>query len=315
MKILPRSTWTSTPEGFSRRLVPARVQWVALHYPGTAAAIGAVSVERAAELLRGYRNYHRSGRGWPDIGYCYGVDQAGRVYSLAGEKVAAHSASDGYREANHEGIGVLLLIGNTEQPTAALIDSTNALIQHLRTTAGYSGIRKVYGHRQVPGASTSCPGDRVIDLLRTGRIGLDRAPAATTPAPVTPDPLEVLMSWYPNESAFAQRVANIVTKYTPRAAFDSGLTDANGAPVMINLATALRWAHSLGRQNRASLRVLSGKVSGLEVAVEQIAAGAGIDMAAIERAAYEGAQTGTAEVAAADVAELLTLQVKSEDED
>lgn len=168
MNILPRSAWTDTAPGFSRGLDPNRVKFMALHYPGDGAVKReGLTQEQVATLLRAYRRYHVSGRGWKDIGYCYAVDQAGRAWTAAGDRVAAHSATKNcYDDANHEGIGVLLILGDHEAPTPAMIRTVAALRATLRKR--FPGMRILWGHRQVPCASTQCPGDAAIALLARG---------------------------------------------------------------------------------------------------------------------------------------------------
>lgn len=184
MDFRPRDEWIGEPFGFSRALVPDRVQWLALHYPADSSLPKPPTIQNVAASLRGYRNYHIRTQKWPDIGYCYAIDQAGRVWECAGERVAAHSASPGYPLANHDGIGVLLVLGNTEQPTGAMINAIRELRVHLRTR--YHNMNAIMGHRDVPGAATACPGEPVTALLRSGV--LDSLPEPVTPPTGRPGP-------------------------------------------------------------------------------------------------------------------------------
>lgn len=189
--IRPRSSWHPDPSrGFSRSLVASQVTGVVLHYPGSAQPVGAASADRVALLLRSYRRYHIVYRGWPDIGYCYAVDQAGRVWQCAGDKVAAHSATDVDRTANHTNIGILLVVGNTEPLSDALEASLRALIAQLR--GRFSRISRVRGHSQVAGASTGCPGNAARRLIATGDLLDPRKAPSTTPTDRKDDDMPAL---------------------------------------------------------------------------------------------------------------------------
>lgn len=191
LNILPRSTWTTTAPGFprypSRRLVASQVAALVLHYPAMGAAVGALSQAAEAGWWRGFRNYHVGTRGWADIGYNYGVTQAGRVYTLAGDThAAAHAASTAYPLANHHTIGVVLLLGDDEEPSAAMVASVNALWAYLRSSRGYTAMTKVMGHQEVRGAFTRCPGPRVMAAIRAGRFRYSTPKPPTTPPPTKP---------------------------------------------------------------------------------------------------------------------------------
>lgn len=175
----PRSSWTTTSPGFtrysSRRFNKRAVRGVVLHYPGDGNIIrGVLSQAQEAGLYRAYRNWHVGNNGWADIGYNIGIGQSGRVTSLAGlTHAAAHSASNAYPRANHEWVGILLLLGNNEAPSAAMIRSINDVLRDLRGVQGFSGMSQCVGHQQVYGASTACPGSRVMAHVRGGSFSFE----------------------------------------------------------------------------------------------------------------------------------------------
>lgn len=166
------------------------------------------------------------------------------------------------------------------------------------------------GRRHDPGAGF--PWSLFLTTYAALMGGKGSAPAPT-PTPTTPDPLEEIMGWYGSQQEFREDIAGIVSTHVPRATFDSGLTEPDGRKVQVNVATALRWAHKLGRENRAALAVVNGRLAGLEKVVEQLASGQGLDVDAVRQAAYDGAHAGAADVSAADVADLLTVAVKTEE--
>lgn len=195
--IQPRSEWTATKEGFSYALRPDTVTGFAIHYPG----IGNVTTagrsdDWAKQQLRNYRAYHVNTRGWADIGYNIAISQNGTAWWAAGKKKAAHCASKSNPTANARHVGILLIIGNSERPTAAMVTTLNRVIAEVQ--AEFPGARTILGHREVPGASTACPGDVVIAMIHdktirpatppTGGIGGGMSPIPATPTAPAPTP-------------------------------------------------------------------------------------------------------------------------------
>lgn len=186
--ILPRSAWTSTPEGWNRSPLYVQPEGIAAHHPGDGDVTYAnLTKDQVAAKLRGYRTHHVRSKGWADIGYNYGIDQAGRIWSLAGKRQAAHAASPANPGANRTLYGVLFVVGNNEP----LTDKAIAAFRDLRATLGAT--LPVYGHQQVSGASTACPG-RVMDAIKSGALA--EAPGGGKPAPAPgPEKLRVDGYW------------------------------------------------------------------------------------------------------------------------
>jgi hypothetical protein len=165
---LPRSAWTSSRASGST-LSGTLLRGVAVHWPGTTQdAIGKASQAEIAERLRHYRSYHL-GKGWQDIGYNVAIDQAGRVWMLRstdwhGNMVGAHCASQANPDANREYVGVLLLLGDREPLSSAMIHAFRSWY-HNRFLPVWRNRFDVRGHGQVPGASTSCPGPYARALM------------------------------------------------------------------------------------------------------------------------------------------------------
>ncbi|WP_407316616.1 peptidoglycan recognition family protein [Isoptericola halotolerans] len=162
INILPRSEWTSTDPGWWRTPPYVDPIGIACHWPASGKIGTAKSAVAAA--LRSWRNYHVDTRGWPDIGYNYAVDQAGRAWELAGKRTAAHCASAANPDANADWFGVLFVLGMDETLSEAAI----ATFVELR--AEIAPGKRVEGHQDVPGASTACPGPSVMGAIRDGRL-------------------------------------------------------------------------------------------------------------------------------------------------
>lgn len=177
VEILPRSAWTTTPNGRANRpLSPGRVDALTLHYPAAGnTPLARLSKAQVAERLRGWRNYH-VGKDWADIGYNYAVDGAGRIWFLTGPNVGAHASAVG----NTTSVGVLLVLANTEEPTVKMLAALRALRAHL-IDGPLPNARRVQGHQQVPGNATSCPGVPVMKVIRSGVLTVTPKPASRGP--------------------------------------------------------------------------------------------------------------------------------------
>lgn len=188
--IQPRSVWTSTKEGFSHALRPANVIGAVIHYPGDGnVTYAGRGVAHEKGRLRAYRNYHVGSRGWADIGYNLAVGQSGTAYWAAGKKKAAHCASSANPLANAKYFGILLILGDNERPSDAMIATLNEVLNMVRMW--YPKATALLGHRQVYGASTTCPGNVIMGLIDRGVIRYGTTPTVTpapapAPAPVKP---------------------------------------------------------------------------------------------------------------------------------
>lgn len=183
---ITRKSWTSVPAS-GATLTGSKLRGVAVHWPGTKQAeIGTSGIE---DRLEHYRRYHVEGRGWRDLGYNFAIDQSGNVYmgratAWHGNLVGAHCASKANPDANHEYVGVLLLLGARERPSAAMVAAFRDW-RHRHFLARWPGRTDLRGHGQVPGASTECPGPYALAILDD----LAGKPSAPTPSPKpTPRP-------------------------------------------------------------------------------------------------------------------------------
>lgn len=174
-QILPRSRWTNTSPGGSP-INWSRVRGIVAHYPGSPGRFGVLSPAQEQANFRGWRNYHVRTLGWKDIGYCYGITQAGRIYSLRGDRVGGHTFGH-----NSTTIGVMFMVGNDEP----LTDAARAAFRALRATLRKRGCGSaVWGHREMPKNSTACPGPHIMADIRSGKLTgrATTAPAKKAPA-------------------------------------------------------------------------------------------------------------------------------------
>ncbi|MGB9885722.1 MAG: peptidoglycan recognition protein family protein [Moorellales bacterium] len=140
--------------------------YVVVHHTG--------AEEKDAEQVR---RYHLS-LGWRDVGYHFLIERDGRL--VRGRSLDLPGAHCAAANMNRRGIGVAV-IGNLQErpPTEAQAAALLELVFCLCRVWGLEPER-VLGHREVPGASTLCPG-RYLDPAAL-RARLSRARWGVVPA-------------------------------------------------------------------------------------------------------------------------------------
>jgi hypothetical protein len=175
-------------------LVPSQVINTAFHYPGTPSpinAVGAAGLRRVCSALRGWQAYHMDTRGWSDIAYCVAIDQVGRKYDLRGIRV--RSAANGGTQVNLNYGAILLVLGNNEEPSAAMAKAAGEVVQDYRVKFTRIPKRPTWHGAVRPGGtasdpSTDCPGKRAIAQIKAGKF--DARPTTVTPKPPVPPPVK-----------------------------------------------------------------------------------------------------------------------------
>lgn len=227
--VVSRTAWGS-PDGQGSRVKPAYypVKHMVVHH--TADSNSLSPGQRWSDRVRAIWSFHTFTRGWGDIGYNYLIDPNGVVYEgRAGgdDAVAFHDT------ANYGSMGVVL-IGTyaTVDPRPAAVDS---LVELLAWKAAQKGIdplgssfyygcsrssycypfnpgsvvANISGHRHVTPGHTTCPGDRLANLLPSirqrvsGRLG-----GSPPPNPATAR-LEVLGVRYDREELAAGELLKV----------------------------------------------------------------------------------------------------------
>lgn len=183
--VVPRAQWgarktkcTSKDGGKSR---------IAIHHTFTPPGSGG-SIEAR---LRSIQAYHMDTRGWCDVGYHYLVGDDGRVFE------GRPAAYIGAHVANHNtgNIGVSFVgcfqtgecdpIG-TMTPSAAALAGARSLLAALSDQYGIAlTTTNVKGHTQHSGASTSCPGDRLLPRIPELLTGDPMPPVVDNNTPAT----------------------------------------------------------------------------------------------------------------------------------
>jgi hypothetical protein len=166
MILMTRADWTD--HGPAKPLTPIDpdvLVGVALHHPGDPHPLAALTAPKVAARLEAYRIQHVNGRGWSDIAYSVAFDAAGRVWPLRG--LRHRSAANGDAQVNQSHLAFLLLTGDDEAPSPAMVAAVAQYrAEHL--LALYPRARAVVGHRDIRPTPTACPGDLTQTLITHG---------------------------------------------------------------------------------------------------------------------------------------------------
>ncbi len=153
VRIIPRAEWGARhAPGFGPAPLPVGEVW--LHHsvttaPGVAAAPGP---DAAAVRVLEDIGQQRFGGG---ISYTFAITPSGRVHE--GHGIGRRGAHTGGRNSVSRAI---CLVGNYDvgPPTPAQLDSVVALLREGHDRGWWTAPRLTGGHRDAPGAGTSCPG-------------------------------------------------------------------------------------------------------------------------------------------------------------
>jgi N-acetylmuramoyl-L-alanine amidase len=134
-------------------LNPTKVKNLIVHHSATA---------RDTTTFSAVKRYHMS-LGWGDIGYHYFITGDGIIWPGRPESVMGAHCITG--SMNYKSLGICLT-GNfmKEEPSEAQKVSLTRILDNLIARYGLSK-KDVYGHREVKGAPTACPGDNLIKCL------------------------------------------------------------------------------------------------------------------------------------------------------
>lgn len=186
-EILPAAKWGRDVEGNAPKLVVKNVREMTVHYTG-APKVSVARTGVAAHIKRIERQHQaRPGEEkCSTIAYNFIIDKWGRIWEGRGWTYmnAANGARPGHASSNPVSFSVLVLVGvEDNKPTPEIV----AALQDLYALACKRLRRKlsVQGHRDH--IATSCPGDSLYRLVRSGRIesgkpaGVAKTAAETVP--------------------------------------------------------------------------------------------------------------------------------------
>ena len=171
MPYLSRSAWGAVPPV---RTVPVskRLKGVCLHYMGFP-----VRTEDPVRLVPSIQRGHMAEpKNWWDIAYNELIAQDGTV--LEGRGLLHRCGAQGSTAHNRSYIALGLLLGDGDEPTSEMIQAVRERIAIVRFFQPQA--TKIVGHSDLK--ATSCPGNHVRALLRSGAFEPD---AVDNPAPPT----------------------------------------------------------------------------------------------------------------------------------
>lgn len=185
-------------------LAPDRLG-LTIHYVGSGSFLDLDDTPAEIRAIHAYSVSPKKGTPWE---YGWVVDGRGEIWTYAGEYMAAHSAGE-----NLTHIGVLLLLGSTEAPTDAMVLSVRKLRWWLASRGMLRQGHEVRPHRAMPGANTSCPGDRA--MARWTELTAPWSPPTVAPPTITP-PIVIP----PSPPTEDQMLAIYRPTFTPPAGYD-----------------------------------------------------------------------------------------------
>lgn len=156
---------------------------IIVHYNGPAVSGFRDGRAREETVMRNLEHFHKHTKGWRGLAYGWAIGMSGTIYAVRQwNSYGAHKGDldrDGIPE-NSEGIPVLFLIGDGQDPTQEAIDAFGRLRAFFEGELGKS--LPLFGHQEVAklgtGTSTSCPGS-MMAMVNSQR---DSSPVGGQPA-------------------------------------------------------------------------------------------------------------------------------------
>ncbi len=154
--VISRADWGArNPDKICGNIVaPYRIS---IHHTALPASDGGDPEAR----MRQMQAYHIDTNGWCDIGYHFVVSQSGNIYQGRSDE-RRPGAHVGNQNSGNVGISLIGDYSGTE-PGATQLSSTVEIVRWVAETYEIPLTRDVVkGHREWPGQSTGCPGDRLL---------------------------------------------------------------------------------------------------------------------------------------------------------
>ena len=154
MRIVSRSGWgAAAPK--SRTTIPTPVPRLWLHHTAS-------TTDNGGRTVRAIQQFHMGTRGWADIAYSWLYSPKERLFYEGRGAGVAGSHTQGDNDRSH----ALCVLGNfdVQRPPGHV---THDLRAFLRWHDRYGPSKFTGGHRDAPGASTSCPGRHLQALIPT----------------------------------------------------------------------------------------------------------------------------------------------------
>ena len=158
VELVEREAWGArSPE--TDRMVPHTIARLTIHHAGSQTGT------TGPAQIRGWQNWHMSGRGWPDLAYHVIIGIDGTVYE------GRDPAYRGDTGTTYDTTGHFLVVveGNfdVDRPTAAQLDSLASVLAWAAEHYGVS-TSTIAGHGDY--AATDCPGRYLEDRIHSGEL-------------------------------------------------------------------------------------------------------------------------------------------------
>ncbi len=213
-------------------------------------------------------NYHINNNGWGGIGYHFVISKDGTVYYVGDISTARANVAN----LNEQVLGICL-IGNFTSgraPTNEQLNSANKLcdffINNYPDLSNINSWDSVKGHKELPGQSTTCPGDNWQSWKEVLARGID---SGTTSGTVTFNPPTGTDTTHPNLDRGAQ-ITEAYRKVLGRDPDMGGLQTYTNSPMTIE---QIVWAMVISTEHQNLLRSvkdvpsLQGQIAGLQETV------------------------------------------------
>lgn len=201
MRIVPRDVWAA---GIPADGVPGRIPLPAFEVWLHHGAAGTSTVQTA----RGYVKYHINKRDYLDVGYSFLIAEGQVLEGRGAGRQGAHTS--GRNTVSH---GICMVGNYTHNPPSDEdLDALKWLLRHGAKQGWWPTRRLTGGHRDAPGAFTSCPGGALYRLID----GINRAPdpdEETTMTPAQEDKLDAVLQMQKDTYSRLNEIRNDFTKY------------------------------------------------------------------------------------------------------
>jgi len=195
-KIIPATKWGRDVKGSPSKMNNKNIREMTIHYTG-APSVNAGKDDMAARIKQTERGHQgRTNENISTIGYNFVIDKWGRIWEARGwtYRNGANGARKGEKSSNDWSFSVQVCVGVKDNaPTPEVIDALQDL--YVIACKRFKRELSVGGHRDH--VATSCPGEDLYKLVKSGKIQAkyreangspQKAAPAPAPAPVAPTP-------------------------------------------------------------------------------------------------------------------------------
>lgn len=225
--IVSRQQWRAQPAR-SRHVIETPTAELWLHH--------FASEHHGPVGMRAIQQYHMDSRGWSDIAYSFCVDDNGDIYEGRGVGIAG-----GHTKGRNTVSHAICLMGNFHQrpvPRSAM-QSVAALAAHGIDRGWWTSWTS--GHRNAPGASTSCPGDYAMRAWRD-LVALTDLYRSTPPTQEDTDDMHaglIIAAYAERYGELSKQVGRDITTWI-HAVYAKPPAERDGAVAYIRAALGLR---------------------------------------------------------------------------